>query len=250
VNSIEGLLRIRFTTSHPKDFGSDLINTFKTNEKVCDHIHLPIQSGSDRILKRMNRKYTKALYLDKIAKLRDTCPGIAITSDFIVGFPGETEADFNETMDLIKLVQFDGLFAFVYSDRPKAPAVQFKNKIIEEEKRKRLQTLLKLQENFTGMKNQALVGSVQPILVEGISKKQSSGSFNHTQSTVQWTGRTSTNKIVNFYHNDNPQSCADIFPGKIVRIKIEKAYAHSLWGKPLEAKSATGGLKGEESYAA
>ncbi len=250
VNSIEGLLRIRFTTSHPKDFGSDLINTFKANEKVCDHIHLPIQSGSDRILKRMNRKYTKELYLDKIAKLRDTCPGIAITSDFIVGFPGETEADFKETMDLIKLVQFDGLFAFVYSDRPNAPAVQFKNKIIEEEKRKRLQTLLKLQENFTRIKNQALVGSVQPILVEGFSKKQSSGSFNHNQPTVQWTGRTSTNKIVNFYHNNHPQSCADVFPGNIVRIKIEKAYAHSLWGKPLEVKSATGGLKGEKSYAA
>jgi len=198
----------------------------------------------------MNRKYTKALYLDKITKLRDTCPGIAITSDFIVGFPGETEADFNETMDLIKLVQFDGLFAFVYSDRPKAPAVLFKNKILEEEKRERLQILLKLQENFTRMKNQALVGSVQPILVEGISKKQSSGSFTRSQPIVQWTGRTSTNKIVNFYHNDTPQSDADIFAGKMVRTKIEKAYAHSLWGKPVGVKSATGGLKGEESYAA
>jgi tRNA-2-methylthio-N6-dimethylallyladenosine synthase len=250
VNSIEGLLRIRYTTSHPKDFGSDLINAFKTNEKVCNHIHLPVQSGSDRILKRMNRKYTRELYLDKIAKLRDTCPGIAITSDIIVGFPGETEADFNETMDLMKMVEFDGLFAFVYSDRPNAPAVQFKNKISEEEKRERLQILLNLQENFTRMKNQALVGSVQPILVEGTSKKQSSGSFNRPQPTVQWTGRTSTNKIVNFYHDGNPQSCADIFPGKIVRTKIEKAYAHSLRGKPVEVKSATGGLKGEESYAA
>jgi tRNA-2-methylthio-N6-dimethylallyladenosine synthase len=250
VNSIEGLLRIRFTTSHPKDFGGDLINAFKINEKVCDHIHLPVQSGSDRILKRMNRKYTTELYLDKITKLRDTCPGIAITSDIIVGFPGETEADFDETMDLMKMVQFDGLFAFVYSDRPNAPAVQFKNKISEEKKRKRLQTLLELQENFTRMKNQALVGSVQPILVEGISKKQSSGSSNRPQSAVQWTGRTSTGKIVNFFHNENPQSCADIFPGKIVFTRIEKAYAHSLWGQPIEVESATGGLKGEESYAA
>ena len=250
VNTIEGLLRIRFTTSHPKDLGSDLINAFKTNKKVCDHIHLPVQSGSDRILRRMNRKYTRELYLDKIAKLKDTCPGIAITSDIIVGFPGETEADFNETMDLMKMVQFDGLFAFVYSDRPNAPAVQFKNKISEEEKRKRLQALLELQENFTRKKNQALVGSVQPILVEGTSKKQSSGSFNRPQPDVQWTGRTSTNKIVNFYRRDNSQSCADLFPGKIVRTKIEKAYAHSLWGKPVEVKSTTGGLKGEESYAA
>jgi tRNA-2-methylthio-N6-dimethylallyladenosine synthase len=250
VNAIEGLMRIRFTTSHPKDFGSELINAFKTNEKVCDHIHLPVQSGSDRILKRMNRKYTRELYLDKITKLKDTCPGIAITSDIIVGFPGETEADFNETMDLMKIVQFDGLFAFVYSDRPNAPAVQFKNKVSEAEKRNRLQTLLALQENFTRMKNQALVGSVEPILVEGISKKQSAGSFNRPQPAVQWTGRTPTNKIVNFYHCDNPQNCADVFPGKIVYTKIEKAYAHSLWGKPVEVKSATGGLKGEESYAA
>jgi tRNA-2-methylthio-N6-dimethylallyladenosine synthase len=100
------------------------------------------------------------------------------------------------------------------------------------------------------MRNQALVGSVQPILVEGTSKKQTSGGFNRPQPTVQWTGRTSTNKIVNFYHCHNPQSCADIFPGKIVRAKIDKAYAHSLWGKLVEVKSATGGLKGEESYAA
>ncbi len=198
----------------------------------------------------MNRKYTVEHYKELIQKARKAVPGIIISTDVIVGFPGETEADFDETMDLMKMVQFDGLFAFVYSDRPNAPAVQFKNKISEEEKRKRLQTLLELQENFTRMKNQTLVGSVQPILVEGVSKKQSAGSFNRPQPTVQWTGRTSTNKIVNFYHNDNPQSCADIFPGKIVRTKIEKAYAHSLWGKPVEVESATGGLKGEESYAA
>jgi tRNA-2-methylthio-N6-dimethylallyladenosine synthase len=110
--------------------------------------------------------------------------------------------------------------------------------------------VLALQENVTRMKNQALVGSVQPILVEGISKKQSSGSFKRPLTTVQWTGRTSTNKIVNFYHNDSRQRRADMFPGKIVRTRIEKAYAHSLWGEPVGVKSTTGGLKGEESYAA
>lgn len=250
VNKIEGLLRIRFTTSHPKDFDSDLINAIKTNEKVCDHIHLPVQSGSDRILKRMNRKYTRELYLDKIKKLRDTCPGIAITSDIIVGFPGETDTDFNETIELMRTVEFDGLFAFVYSDRPNAPAAQFKNKVSERQKRNRLQTLLELQENFTKMRNQQLVGSTQPILVEGISKKQTSGSPDGPNPIVQWTGRTSTNKIVNFYHNDNSQRGADIFPGKIVHAKIEKAYAHSLRGKPVEVESPAGGLKGEESYAA
>lgn len=250
VNKIEGLLRIRFTTSHPKDFNSDLINAFLTNEKVCDHIHLPVQSGSDRILRRMNRKYTRELYLDKINKLRDTCPGIAITSDIIVGFPGETDADFNETIELLRTVEFDGLFAFVYSDRPNAPAAQFKNKVSERQKRKRLQILLDLQEKFTKVKNQLLVGSTQPILVESISKKQSSGSLDVVHSKVQWTGRTSTNKIVNFCHGANSQSGADIFPGKIIHTRIQKAYAHSLWGKPLEIESAAGGLKGEESYAA
>jgi tRNA-2-methylthio-N6-dimethylallyladenosine synthase len=250
VNKIEGLLRIRFTTSHPKDFDNDLINAFLTNEKVCDHIHLPVQSGSDRILKRMNRKYTRELYLDKINKLRDTCPGIAITSDIIVGFPGETDADFNQTIELLRTVEFDGLFAFVYSDRPNAPAAHFKNKVSERQKRMRLQILLDLQEKYTKIKNQLLVGSTQPILVEGISKKHSSGILDGVRSTVQWTGRTSTNKIVNFYHGANSQSGAGIFPGKIVQVRIEKAYAHSLWGKPLEVESAAGGLKGEESYAA
>ncbi len=250
VNSIEGLSRIRFTTSHPKDFGSDIINAFRINEKVCDHIHLPVQSGSDQILKQMNRKYTRELYLDKISKLRDNYPGIAITSDIIVGFPGETEADFNETLDLIKMIQFDGIFAFVYSDRPNAPAVHFKDKIPEDEKRIRLQTLLDLQENITRMKNQALVGSVQPILVEGTSKKQSSGSLKRPRSTVQWMGRTTTNKIVNFCFKDSSQRRIDIFPGKIVYARIEKAYAHSLWGEPVGVNSTTGGLKGEESYAA
>ena len=250
VNTIEGLLRIRFTTSHPKDFGSSLINAFKTNEKVCQHIHLPVQSGSDRVLKRMNRKYTKTLYLDKIAKLRDTCPGIAITSDIIVGFPGETDADFNETLELMTMVKFDGLFAFVYSDRPNAPAVQFNDKISEKEKRKRLQTLLELQENFTREKNQALVGSIQPILVEGSSKKQSIDTIGRSGAADQWTGRTTTNKIVNFNYSNDPPMGAEIFPGKIVQTKIEKAYAHSLRGKPVEAESATGRLKGENSYAA
>ena len=249
VNTIEGLLRIRFTTSHPKDLGGGLINAFRTHEKVCNHIHLPVQSGSDRILKRMNRKYSKALYLDKIAKLRDTCPGIAITSDMIVGFPGETDADFDQTLELMMTVQFDGLFAFVYSDRPNAPALQFKNKISEEEKRNRLQTLLELQEKFTRMKNEALVGSVQPILVEGTSKKQPSSRFSPSPATDQWTGRTSTNKIVNFHHIDDPPG-GGIFAGKIVHTKIEKAYAHSLWGKPVEIETANGGLKGDKSYAA
>ncbi len=149
INEIDGLLRIRFTTSHPKDLSDDLIYTFKNLDKLCRHIHLPVQSGSDRILKRMNRKYSRDYYLAKVDKLRNICPDIAVTSDFIVGFPGETEDDFNETLDLIKTVQYDDIFAFKYSDRPKAPSALFRHKISEQDKKDRLIELLKLQEFYT-----------------------------------------------------------------------------------------------------
>jgi tRNA-2-methylthio-N6-dimethylallyladenosine synthase len=250
VQTIEDLLRIRFTTSHPKDFDQNMINAFQTIDKLCNHIHLPVQSGSNRILKRMNRKYTKELYLDKIAKLRDTCPGVAITSDMIVGFPGESDADFGETLEIIREVEFDGLFAFMYSDRPNAPANRFKAKIAEPKKRERLQKLLELQETYTKKKNEALIGSNQAIMAEGFSKKQSTGSLDMPDQAAQWTGRTSTNKIVNFYQKDIPGNYGDIFPGKIVHVKIDKAYAHSLWGKPVEIEPKSEGLKGEKSYAA
>ena len=250
VQSVEGLLRIRFTTSHPKDIGQDLIDALQSNKKLCSHIHLPVQSGSDRMLKRMNRKYTKAQYLDKVAKLRDTCPDIAITSDMIVGFPGESDADFDETLDLMRTVEFDGLFAFMYSDRPNAPAAQFKDKISEQQKSDRLQILLDLQETYTRKKNEALIGSIQTIIAEGVSKRQSAGSFDNPNHWVQWTGRTTTNKIVNFLLDETPGGSGAIFPGKPVDVKIEKAYAHSLWGKPIEIDSTAEGLKGEKSYAA
>jgi tRNA-2-methylthio-N6-dimethylallyladenosine synthase len=250
VSQIEQLLRIRFTTSHPKDLDENLINAFQTNSKLCEHIHLPVQSGSDRVLKRMNRKYTKALYLDKVAKLRDTCPDIAITSDIIVGFPGESEADFDETLDLIRTIEFDGLFAFKYSDRPNAPAAKFEDKLPDRQMKQRLQILLDLQETFTKKKNQTLVGTCLPILAEGFSKKQSAGNLNQPHQAVQWTGRTSTNKIVNFYQEGHPASRDDMAAGELVDIKIEKAYSHSLWGKPVEDRAAAVRLKGEGSYAA
>jgi tRNA-2-methylthio-N6-dimethylallyladenosine synthase len=250
VSQIEHLLRIRFTTSHPKDFDGDLISAFQTNEKLCKHIHLPVQSGSNRVLKRMNRKYTKELYLDKVAKLRDTCPDIAITSDIIVGFPGESTADFEKTLELIRTIKFDGLFAFQYSDRPNAPAADYGEKVSDQQKKNRLQILLDLQETLTRKKNQALVGQCLPILVEGFSKQQASGHLKQSDRAVQWTGRTSTNKIVNFYQDHNPVSCNDMHPGQLIDVTIEKAYSHSLWGKPVESKEAAKGLKGERSYAA
>ncbi|MCK5509595.1 MAG: tRNA (N6-isopentenyl adenosine(37)-C2)-methylthiotransferase MiaB, partial [Desulfobacterales bacterium] len=234
VNEIDGLFRIRFTTSHPKDLSNDLVSAFKDINKLCNHIHLPVQSGSNRILKRMNRKYTSELYLEKIDKLRNNCPNIAVTSDIIVGFPGETRADFEETLDLIKEVEFDGIFAFKYSDRPNAPAARFTNKITEQEKKDRLQTLLNLQEYFTAKKNKALVGSNELVLVEGLSKKKVDKDDAQSKCQyVQWTGRTETNKVVNFIQNKGVIPGDRISKGKIVHVKIEKAYSHSFSGKPV-----------------
>jgi len=250
VNEIDDLKRIRFTTSHPKDLSDDLIMAFKNLDKLCKHIHLPVQSGSNRILKRMNRKYTRELYLDKVDRLRNMCPDIAITSDFIVGFPGETRADFKETMDLIKKVEYDSLFAFKYSDRPNAPAAHFPDKTTEPEKKDRLQKLLELQEYYTTRSNQALEGSIETVLVEGTSKKQGEVDIQNEDQDVQWTGRTSTNKIVNFVQEKGSVPCGEIVTGKFLSVMIERAFSHSLWGKPIWIETSHFGLKGEESYVA
>ena len=249
INEIEGLLRIRFTTSHPKDLSSDLIVAFNRLDKLCSHIHLPVQSGSNRILKRMNRKYTREQYLDKVAKLRDTCPQIAITSDMIVGFPGETDGDFEQTLELVKTVEYDGLFAFQYSERPYAPAAKLPDKISESVKSKRLQILLDLQQQYTKEKNQALVGSTQIILTDGLSKKQVSEPADTDSQTLQWTGRTFTNKIVNFSLDETP-ICNENLTGRLIDVRIERALSHSLFGKATKLEPTVGGLKGVENYAA
>jgi len=244
-NEIDDLSRIRFTTSHPKDISEALIHSFQSLDKLCHHIHLPVQSGSNRILKKMNRNYTRDHYLKIVEKLRLSCPDIAITSDMIVGFPGETENDFNNTLDLVKTVQFDGLFAFAYSDRPKTPAVKFPDKISEPEKKERLQRLLNLQERYTKEKNEALLGKVEPVLVEGLSKKQSETNLDENGTDSSWTGRTSTNKIVNFSLNEKDIAGSGIVPGKTIDIKIIRALAHSLRGKPAEHKESSHDIKGE-----
>jgi tRNA-2-methylthio-N6-dimethylallyladenosine synthase len=166
----------------------------------------------------------------------------------IVGFPGETDADFEDTLDLVRNVEFDGLFAFMYSDRPPAPAARLSEKIPAHLKRERLHALLQLQETFTYKKNAALVGSVQEILAEGVSKKQAAGS-SAERPAVQWTGRTPGNKIVNF-HVSGASAGETASAGALVRVRIEKALAHSLWGAPENAGSAAGGLKGDACHAA
>jgi tRNA-2-methylthio-N6-dimethylallyladenosine synthase len=184
-----------------------------------------------------------------VAKLRDTCPQIAITSDVIVGFPGETDGDFEQTLELVKTVEYDGLFAFQYSDRPYAPAASLPDKITEPVKSKRLQILLDLQQHYTKQKNQALVGSIQLILTDGLSKKQVSDSTDTSGQTLQWTGRTFTNKIVNFSLDELP-IYKESLTGRLIDVRIDKALSHSLFGQAINLKPSAGGLKGVENYAA
>jgi tRNA-2-methylthio-N6-dimethylallyladenosine synthase len=252
VNQIEDLWRIRFTTSHPKDLSDELIACFKDLSKLCNHIHLPIQSGSDRILQKMNRKYSREQYLEKVDKLRKACPGIAITSDFIVGFPGETPADFEKTIELIEQVNYDSLFAFKYSDRPNTASTRFSQKIPEQEKKDRLQNLLDTQEKITIKKNRSLEGSIQEVLVEGFSKKQSSFDVDtwRYSADLQWTGRTTTNKIVNFTIDKNRIPSGEVLTGNLVHVRIDKAFSHSLWGKSVKIDPVTIDWKGVESHAA
>ena len=255
VNAVEGLERIRFTTSHPKDLSPELIACFQELDKLCRHIHLPVQSGSDAVLKRMNRRYTRETYLQKVDQLRTLNPDLAITSDIIVGFPGETDADFEQTLSLIRKVGYDGLFAFIYSDRPDAPAVKFNDKVDDDVKKERLQQVLATQEKFTLKKHEALVGTVQQVLVDG-PHESNGGSQDHAKGDeivrdVKWSGRTSTNKIVHFALDNPADSGNQMLTGKIARIMIEKALPHCLLGRHVssnEALDASG--KGERTHAA
>ena len=234
INGVPGLQRIRFATSHPKDLSDDLIGAIAGLDKVVNHIHLPVQSGSDAMLKKMNRHYTKYDYLDKVRKLRQAVQDVEITTDMIVGFPGETQADFIETISLMETIQFDGVFAFKYSDRPSTPARAFSPKIPEQEKKDRLQHLLDLQESITRKKHEAALGQIKDILVEGHSKHSAKQG-----GRVQWTGRTYGVTIVNFDagETDSPQT-KDLI-GRMVKVRIDKALSHSLWGRMMEA--VTGG---------
>jgi tRNA-2-methylthio-N6-dimethylallyladenosine synthase len=219
VNDIAGLCRIRFTTSHPKDFSGRLIEAFGKLNKLVPHIHLPVQSGSDRVLRRMNRGYTRDIYLEKVARLRDVKPDIAITSDIIVGFPGEQDSDFEETLDLVNQVGFDSLFMFKYSDRPNVPAVRFSDKVPAAVSGERFSTLFEIQTGVTMKKNEALVGTTQEVLVDGLSKR----------SPEQLTGRTPCNRVVNIENSSDNE----IRVGQILPVRIVEAFPHSLLGHPV-----------------
>jgi len=250
INDIKALARIRFTTSHPKDLSDGLISAFGRLDKLCNHLHLPIQSGSNRVLKRMNRKYTREAYLEKVAALREVCPEIAITTDIIVGFPGESAADFDETLTLIQQMRYDSLFVFNYSDRPLAPSRKFVPKVGEKEKNARLQQVLEVQNSITAGIHAKMVGRQMPVLVEGHSKRQQAEPSETSNKNLQWTGRTTCNKIVNFIV-DGPAAAIPIdITGETVRVNIERALSHSLWGVLQVGSSGYSELKGDRSYAA
>jgi tRNA-2-methylthio-N6-dimethylallyladenosine synthase len=214
IGKISGIERIRFTTSHPRDLSDELIRCFAEEEKLCDHIHLPVQSGSNRILTLMNRGYSVEEYIRKVDHLRKLSPRISITSDIIVGFPGETQNDYQETIDMMEKIRFDSTFSFKYSERKGTGAQKLEGKIEECEGLRRLNQLQMLQDQHTLEKNIALENTKQEILVEGRSKNSESDLM----------GRTSSWKIVNF------KGELELI-GKMVNVKISKAYLHSLRGK-------------------
>ncbi|MDD4568828.1 MAG: tRNA (N6-isopentenyl adenosine(37)-C2)-methylthiotransferase MiaB [Tepidanaerobacteraceae bacterium] len=217
VDAIDGIERIRFITSHPKDLSDELILAMKESKKVCEHIHLPVQSGSNRILSKMNRIYTREHYLDLIEKMRVAIPDIAITTDIIVGFPGETETDFLDTLDLVKKADFDSAFTFIYSKRKGTPAAEMKDQIDDEVKKDRLNRLMQLQNSITWNKNKILKGTIQEVLVEGVSK----GNIHRL------SGRSRTNKLINF---DGSQELI----GKLLKVKITEPHTWSLLGKIMK----------------
>jgi tRNA-2-methylthio-N6-dimethylallyladenosine synthase len=215
VGRVEGIRRVRFTTSHPRDFVKEIIDAIDENPALCNHVHLPAQSGSSRVLDNMQRLYTREQYMDRIAWMKAARRPIAITTDIIVGFPGETEADFEATLALIEEVEYDSMFSFKYSRRPNTAAVLLDDQIPEEEKSRRLAVLQEKQRAIQIRRNAAYVGVVEECLVEG---------FN--QATGQWIGRTSQNKTLNFLRRGE-----DDLRGRYVEARVTRAGPNSLAGE-------------------
>ena len=214
VSEVPGVERIRFTTSHPKEFGPRLIQAYAKLPKLVDHLHLPVQAGSDRILAAMKRGYTSLEYKSIIRKLREIRPNLSMSSDFIVGFPGETEDDFEKTMDLIHAVGYDTSFSFVYSPRPGTPAADLEDKVDQVTKLKRLARLQKTIQDHAFEISRSMVGTRQKVLVEGPSRKDPS----------EFAGRTENNRVVNFAGNAR-------MVGQMVELDIVQANPNSLRGE-------------------
>ncbi len=206
VEKIEGLERIRFMTSHPKDLSDELIEVMKNSEKICRHMHLPLQSGSSRLLKIMNRRYTKEQYLALVEKLRNAIPDISLTTDIIVGFPGETEEDFRETLDVVRKVRYDSAFTFIYSKRTGTPAAVMENQVPEDVVKERFDTLLQKVQEISKRTSSRFEGQTMPVLVEQVNE----------QDSRLLTGRLSNNLLVHFPGTEN-------LIGKIIDVKLEES---------------------------
>jgi tRNA-2-methylthio-N6-dimethylallyladenosine synthase len=219
VGEIPGIRRVRFTTSHPRDFVKPIVDAIDANPALCDHVHLPVQSGSSRMLSAMHRLYTRDEYMRRIDWLKNARRNIAITTDIIVGFPGETESDFNQTLSLLDDVQYDSLFSFKYSPRPNTAAHALGDQIPEEEKTRRLMILQERQRAIQIRRNSETIGTVQEVLVEG-----------RNQALGQWIGRTSQNRTLNF-------TCAaseggDLI-GRYLNVRVTRAGPNSLVGESV-----------------
>jgi tRNA-2-methylthio-N6-dimethylallyladenosine synthase len=216
VADVPGIRRVRFTTSHPSDFTPDIVEAMESQPKICDHVHLPVQSGSTKVLQAMQRTYTRREYLEKIAMIRDAKRAIAITTDIIVGFPGETEDDFRETLSLLDEVKYNSLFSFKYSPRPNTPSLAMPDAIPEEEKSRRLAVLQEKQREIQTIRNEKLVDRTFELLVSGKSRREN-----------QWSGYTTSHVVVNF------ASQAKELLGTYVQVRITGATPNCLVGEQV-----------------
>jgi tRNA-2-methylthio-N6-dimethylallyladenosine synthase len=214
VADVPGIQRVRFTTSHPSDFTPDIVEAIEVQPKVCEHVHLPVQSGSTKVLRAMQRTYTREEYLEKIAMIRGASRPIAITTDIIVGFPGETEADFEATLSLLEEVKYDSLFSFKYSARPNTPSLKMEDAIPEEEKSRRLAVLQDKQREIQKTHHARLIGETFEVLVSGKSRRES-----------QWSGYTKSYCLANF------SSPAKELLGSYVQVRVTGATPNSLVGE-------------------
>jgi tRNA-2-methylthio-N6-dimethylallyladenosine synthase len=219
VGEVPGVRRVRFTTSHPRDFGRDIIHAIDAVPTLCDHVHLPVQSGSSKILDAMQRLYTRDQYLERITWMKAAKRDISITSDIIVGFPGETEEDFADTLSLLDEVGYDGIFGFKYSPRPNTPAIGLMDAIPEEEKSRRLTTLQERQRELQRISYQKHIGEIFQVMVEG-----------KNDARKQWSGRTSQNKILNFTVPVDAETPA-LEVGNYVPVRVTASFPNSLLGE-------------------
>ena len=217
VAEIPGMRRVRYTTSHPRDFVRGIVDAMDGNPAICDHIHLPVQSGSSKVLAAMDRLYTRDEYLRRISWIRNAKRRYALTTDIIIGFPGETDADFEQTLDLLDEVQYDSLFSFKYSPRPNTQALSMEDRIPEEEKQRRLLILQEKQRAIQIRRNAELIGGIQEVLVEG-----------RNQALGQWIGRTTCNRTLNFSH---PETNGNDLVGKYLSVRVTRSGPNSLVGE-------------------